>query len=779
MTQDFHRRHATALLLAAVVCLPVVVWGLVNAYKRSDNSIDQWLPKNCEATNEYYRFRRLFGSDETVLVSWEGCTLDDARLERFARIMEGEGDGAEPFQCSHLVEHVTTGQRAYEQLRSLDISPKLALLRLQGVLIGPDQGGTSAEATGPDKRTTCAVITLATESPSERAEVVAAIREVAVESCDVASGDLRLSGDAVISVGIDVEGEQAVNQLIWPSAILALIVALVCLRSVKLAILVFVLSQYCQATSEAIIYYTGGTMNLLVVMVPVLVYVLAVSASVHLLNYYRDAVRKHGPIMAPREALRAGWQPCLIASVTTALGLASLCVSHVVPVKTFGIYASVGVLISFGLLVLLLPAATARFPVVPRVALGSGSTGDSPRRAHVLATVADSVIRQPLIVVLPFVAAFVVLAVGLTRIQTSVQPARFLPPESRWISDISWFRQHVGALASAEIVIGLRNDCGLSFADRMRVVRNVQIRVAQLDRIEGAVSCATFAPRLGPFHGRSAALRRFIRRTATDRLLQEHRDEFIEGRYLAEDEDWELWRIEARVSSFSDLDYKAFVQQLEEEARPVLRAADIPPEAVQLTNTGGVPLVFTAQRELLNALMISFTLAVCLVAVVMTLVLRSLSAGLLSMIPNVFPALATFGVMGWMDAVVDVGAMMTASIGLGIAVDDTLHFLTWYRRASNDGASRQEAIRTAYRRCAAAMLYTTLIAGLALFVFFFSSFQPVSQFGLLLFMLLVAALVGDLLLLPALLATPLGAFFQRGTNITRRTATSPSGEHPT
>jgi len=132
-----------------------------------------------------------------------------------------------------------------------------------------------------------------------------------------------------------------------------------------------------------------------------------------------------------------------------------------------------------------------------------------------------------------------------------------------------------------------------------------------------------------------------------------------------------------------------------------------------------------------------------------------------------------------MDAVVDVGAMMTASIGLGIAVDDTLHFLTWYRRASNDGASRQEAIRTAYRRCAAAMLYTTLIAGLALFVFFFSSFQPVSQFGLLLFMLLVAALVGDLLLLPALLATPLGAFFQRGTNITRRTATSPSGEHPT
>ncbi len=763
MTHDFHRRHATALLLTAVVCLPVVIWGMVGAYERSDNSIDQWLPKDCEATDEYDRFRRLFGSDEAILVSWEGCTLDDARLERFAQIIGGEGDDAEPFQCSHLVEHVTTGQRAYEELLSLDVSRKLALRRLQCVLIGPDQHNTSAEVTGPDKRTTCAVVILATDSPSERAEVVDAVRRAAIEFCDVAAEDLRLTGDAVITVGIDTEGDRAVNRLILPSALLAMIVALICLRSVKLAILVFVLSQYCQALIEAIVYYTGGTMNLLVVLVPVLVYVLAVSASVHLLNYYRDAVKEYGPIEAPREAIRVGWQPCLIAAVTTALGLASLCVSHVVPVKTFGIYASVGVLASFGVLVLLLPAATVKFPVVPRVARRSGAEAERSRLAHVFASVADGVVSRPVMVIIPFTAAFVVLGVGLTRIQMSVQPVNFLPPERRWVTDIDWYRQHVGPLASAEIVVGLRSDCGLSFADRMRVVRDVQMAVARLDRVEGAISCATFAPKLGSLHPGRLPTRQIVDRTVKNRLVLEHRDEFIKGRYLAEDENWELWRIEARVSSFEDLDYEAFVERLEADAKPILTAAGIPSESVRLTNTGGVPLVFTAQHELLNTLFISFTLAVCLVAVVMTLVLRSLLAGLLSMIPNVFPALATFGVMGWMDAVVDVGAMMTASIGLGIAVDDTLHFLVWYRRASSDGASRQEAIGTAYRRCAAAMLHTTLIAGLALFVFFFSTFQPVSQFGLLLFMLLIAALVGDLLLLPALLATPLGILFQRGT----------------
>ncbi|MBL7039554.1 MAG: MMPL family transporter [Pirellulaceae bacterium] len=771
MTKDFHRRHATALLLAAVVCLPAIVWGTIGAYKRTDNSIDQWLPKNCEATDVYYRFRRLFGSDETVLVSWEGCTLGDDRLERFARALEGTGDDAEVFQQSHLIEHVTTGQRVYEQLdsSSFGISEDLALRRLQSVLIGPDQ------------QTTCAVVTLATDSSSERAAAVAAIRRIAVEHCGVPSDDLRLTGDAVISVGIDTEGDRAVSQLMWYSAVLALIVAWLCLRSVKLAILVFVLSQYCQAASEAIVYYTGGSMNLLVVMVPVLVYVLAVSASVHLFNYYRDAVLSYGPIRAPREALRAGWQPCLIAAITTSLGLASLCVSHVMPVKTFGIYGAAGVLISFGVLVLLLPAATVKFPVVPRsrspIPLRERNPA-SRKKPGFFAPVADSVIRRPWLVIVPFAVAFAVLAVGLAKIRTSVQPVRFLPPDSRWITDMYWYSQHVGPLASAEIVIGLSDDCGLEFADRMRVVRDVQIRVAQLDRVEGAVSCASFAPKLGPFRGRSAAPGRYVRRFVADRLLLEHRNEFIEGRYLAEDGDWEMWRIEARVSKFTDLDYEAFVQQLDAEIRPVLTAAGIPPGAAHVTYTGGVPLVFAAQQELFDALFVSFTLAVGLVAIVMTLVLRSLSAGLMAMIPNVFPALATFGVMGWMGAVVDVGAMMTASIGLGIAVDDTLHFLTWYRRASRDGASRQEAIRTAYGRCAPAMLHTTLIAGLALFVFFFSSFQPVSQFGLLLFMLLVAALVGDLLLLPALLATRLGDFFRRGTQIKHKTATSPSDECP-
>ncbi len=139
---------------------------------------------------------------------------------------------------------------------------------------------------------------------------------------------------------------------------------------------------------------------------------------------------------------------------------------------------------------------------------------------------------------------------------------------------------------------------------------------------------------------------------------------------------------------------------------------------------------------------------------------RSLRAGLLTMFPNVFPAAVIFGYMGWRGLIVDIGSMMTASVAMGIAVDDTVHYLTWFRRGLQNGLSRRDALIDAYQRCSRAMAQTTMIAGLSLLVFVFSSFQPVSQFGLLMFVLLVAALVGDLIFLPALLASRAGRLFE-------------------
>jgi uncharacterized protein len=198
--------------------------------------------------------------------------------------------------------------------------------------------------------------------------------------------------------------------------------------------------------------------------------------------------------------------------------------------------------------------------------------------------------------------------------------------------------------------------------------------------------------------------------------------------------------------------------------------------------TGVIPVVYKAQRTLLTSLVESIASAFVLITVVMMALLNpgrfpwswwtfgnlrdGFVAGIVSMIPNVFPILMVFGALGHLHMMfpshflIDIGTMMTASIAMGIAVDDTIHFLSWFRLNLNAGMSRVDAVIETYRRVGPAMTQTTIVGGLGLFVFALSTFTPTQRFGTLMLVLLAAALFGDLVLLPALLAGPLGRFFR-------------------
>jgi predicted RND superfamily exporter protein len=129
------------------------------------------------------------------------------------------------------------------------------------------------------------------------------------------------------------------------------------------------------------------------------------------------------------------------------------------------------------------------------------------------------------------------------------------------------------------------------------------------------------------------------------------------------------------------------------------------------------------------------------------------------MLPNIFPAILIFGTMGLVGMLCDIGSMMTAGAALGMAVDGTIHFLTWYRRSQEEGNSRHQAIRDAYGECANAMIQSSVICGLGILVFAWSGFVPTSRFAWLMSAMIGTALVGDLVLLPALLASSLGRLF--------------------
>ena len=139
---------------------------------------------------------------------------------------------------------------------------------------------------------------------------------------------------------------------------------------------------------------------------------------------------------------------------------------------------------------------------------------------------------------------------------------------------------------------------------------------------------------------------------------------------------------------------------------------------------------------------------------------NGLAAGLVAMIPNIFPVLLVFGVMCHRGIQIDIGTMMTASVAMGVAVDDTIHFLSWFRAYLDKGMDRVEAVIETYRRVGPAMTQTTIVGGLGLFVFALSTFTPTQRFGTLMLVMLATALAGDLILLPALLAGPAGRWFK-------------------
>jgi len=606
---------------------------------------------------------------------------------------------------------------------------------------------------------------------------------------------------------------------------------------------------------------------------PSLVYVLAMSGAVHLINYYHDAIREDGLHSAIERALVHGWFPCTFAAVTTAIGLGSLFRSHVVPISKFGLYSAVGVLATLVLLFLFLPALLSYFPS-RKYNEQYGGKGDAEptetavsrwwQRAggfiirHNIA-VSGCCLAVMLFFAVPLVSTSTGWTARLPHIRTSVKLMKLFSPDAEIIHHYRWLEDHLGPLVPMEVVIKIDNEkCDLSFVERMRLAHQVEETIEQkLDSVGGALSAATFAPDISPSTRKPSAMekvmglnekmQRRIRDKELSERLEKYRKDFREyltvdaeatldqlgitgqlasrleaqglstlkqiehygnprsagaalasikgvdagqaagveeaiGRWKAEHGE-ELWRISARVDALSDLDYAVFVDDLKAVVEPVLDAKRQElgfqqGEGIVGVYTGLVPLVYQTQHELMRGLFSSLITSFLLIAVVMMFLLKSPSAGFVAMLPNIFPVVIVFGIMGWTGILVDVGSMMTASVALGIAVDDTLHYLTWFRRGLDDGLDRKGAAMMAYQRCGTAMTQTTLIGGLGLSAFAFSTFTPTQRFGTLMLVLLFAALMGDLIFLPALLTGPLGRVFAPRKKKRASQAPSPAGTLP-
>jgi predicted RND superfamily exporter protein len=496
-------------------------------------------------------------------------------------------------------------------------------------------------------------------------------------------------------------------------------------------------------------------LNAILIVLAPLVFVLTVSGGVHLVNYYFDEVGSRGPDGAASRAMRKGWAPCLLCATTTAIGLASLTVSDIVPVKHFGAFAAIGVMVTVFLLFLVMPGAmdvvSRRFR--PRSA-GKATAADAsgiPSGAGRWRLLVAAIGRWHVGIALFFVVFMLAAGCGLQWLETSVSVRNLLVSQTEALRDYRWLEEHVGPLVPIEIIVHFDRDCQLEMLRRVELLVRVQQEVDKFEMLEGTTSVATFLPPIPEPGG----LRNTIRRSILQTRLEGRRLELIASHWLSETNGRQSWRITTRLPALGDVDYGLILERLRQHVDPLLRRD----AGVEATYTGIMPLIYEAQRALLRDLFRSFLTAFVLVTIAMTLVLRSVPAGLVAMLPNMFPALVLFGSMGWLRVKADIGSVMTASVALGIAVDGTIHFLSWYRRETAAGLLPQQAVARTFRHCGRAMTQTTIICGLGLLAFAFSGFVPTRRFAWLMLALLMAALAGDLILLPSLLVGPFGGLF--------------------
>ena len=759
----FSRRFAWLVLAIATFLVPIIALGVTRAIRSNANDVRDWLPAHYAETRDYRQFQEHFGSEDFVVVSWPGCTLEDERLHAYTAQLLDANDLRLRKGQDALFLRVTNGRELIGQLTSppTALPREAAIERLQGTVVGPD--GLQ----------TCAVLTLNDSAHRDLKETLAAIRRAATD-IGLPPEEVHLGGPPVVNAAIDESSTRSLVRLAGLAAVIGLIVAWACFRTVRLTLIVFIISAYSATLSLAVVPLAGVPLNaILVTMVP-LVYVAAMSGAIHLTNYYLDAVREGRRRRAIGHALAHAALPLGLAAGTTAVGLLSLLYSDLAPIRLFGVFSAVGVGIALLMQFVLLPALLAVWPAPPvkrsPAAEPLKHPGDSDGTAPLSPfwnRLALGVIRQQAWISAVLLLVLVAGAWGLSRMETSIQIMRLFAPDTPIIASYAWLEDRLGALVPMEVVLRFEGPPGEDMPARLRLVHDVEEALAELPDVGGSLSGATFAPSVS---GKSrGSLRSFM----INRALDQARHKLKEGGYLAEGKDEELWRISVRVGAVSDIDYDLFRDQLDANVQPILDAAEAKGEAkVTATYTGAVPIIYKARRSLLDGLIFGFGTDVALIVVAMIVLTRHAPNGLLLFLASVFPMTLVFGAMGWLGIVVDIGSVMTPCVALGVTVDDIIHYLLWFRRGIERGRSVPDSVMLAYEGCGRAMVQSWAVIGLGLAAFALSTFIPTFRFGALMIALLTVGLAGNLLFLPALLAGPLGRLV--AANIKRRQAAEPA-----
>ncbi len=612
-------------------------------------------------------------------------------------------------------------------------------------------------------------IALSAAGKADRKGTLQQLRQLA-EEVGVAPQSIHMGGSPVASTALSSEimkatwnpaapwympHERSVVMFSWAVGVA---LAFWLLRSVRLAMIVLAVSYLTTLITVALVPAFGGSMNMVLIVMPTLLLVITMSGAVHIANYWKNEAHRD-PNTAIVQSIISARMPCLMAAITTAIGLGSLLTSHLAPVRDFGFYSAIGTMISVVGVLYGVPAMLQAWPAPPP------TITTVMRRPWT--RLGRMIVQHSTAITLAWIAVSAVAMYGLRDFRTETKVIRYFPESSPLVQDYNFLEENLAGIVPVETVISFGRAAReeLNFTQRMEVIRSIATKMRSLPRISGTLSLADFQPAAPgqpdnpsmkeklAFNARAKAVEARIRKDPQVRSL--YQIEPVASEFNAAGD--ELWRITSQVAVMSQTNYGDVTQQLDDICRSELKYHADTRHVV----TGMVPLFLATQQAIIESLLYSFLMAFGLIAIVMMIIVRDVWAGLMSMLPNVLPIGLVFGAMAWRQVPVDVGTLITASVALGIAVDGTLHLMTWYRDGVLAGLSHRRAIVKSLEQCGPALWQTSIAIGLSMLFLAPAPLLLISRFGWLMCALIMTAMLADIVLTPAMLAGPMGWLIYR------------------
>lgn len=487
--------------------------------------------------------------------------------------------------------------------------------------------------------------------------------------------------------------------------------------------------------------------NILLVLLPSILFVVGMSDVIHLVSKYIDNLRDGMPKNdAVINAVKEIGLATLLTSVTTAIGFISLIVIPVKPIQSFAIFVSLAVVITFIITILTLPALFI-FSKAPVVA----EKYKNPIWHRVLAKTFKWTLRNRKTIPLAFLLVFGVSLFGVTKLESNNFLMDELKDDNPVKMSFNYMDDNYGGIRPFELMIELKNPEQNQFWDKevLQDFERVQDYLEDEYGVQRLTSLITFLKtanrsfksglhsnyKLPENKGDIARFKKQLQRLENGQILR-----------LVVDSTQQFARITGTIPDWGNKKVTAKNDALEIFLKNELKS---PYFDVKLTGTAH--LLDLNLKTLSYNMMQGLILASVIIAVLMAILYRSFTMTIISLIPNMLPLIVVAGLMGLMGINLKISTAITFTIAFGIAVDDTIHFLSKLKLELSKGKTLLRALRTTYITTGKAIILTSLVLLAGFFMLILSDFEGTFAMGALVSLSLFVAVVADLMLLPLLL----------------------------